>query len=265
MHDWGNMAARSVTGLTPGFADQRLPRAPKAALVVAQRIVQDINDQRLRAGDQLPAEALMLEEYGIGRGTLREALRLLEFQGVLTLKPGPRGGPVILIPDATHLASAQVLILNMNRAPLRDVVCIREILEPTAAAAAAERMDNRVLQSLADAISILKSDEADASTIHRAALDFHLIVAQSCGNTLLAYQVESLVLIVGGTTVGFEYSRTESTQIAASHQGILDGLSEADGEAVRQRTLTHLEQFTIFADRNFPKALDEVLPWSAGI
>lgn len=254
-----------MASTTPGLGDQPLPRVPKAALVVAQRIVQDINDQRLRAGDQLPAEALMLEEYGIGRGTLREALRLLEFQGVLMLKPGPRGGPVVLIPDATYLASAQVLILNMNRAPLRDVVRIRAVLEPVAAAAAAERIDDRTLQSLSDCVETLDGDGVESSGLHKAVLDFHLTVARTCGNTLLAYQVESLLLIIAGTPVDLEYARTESRRIAASHRDILDGLREGESELVRRQVLSLVEDFTTFAETRFPKSLDEVLPWTAGI
>lgn len=56
-------------------------RAPKAAMVVAQHIIRDATRQNLAAGDLLPSERVMLEKYEIGRGTLREALRLLEFQG----------------------------------------------------------------------------------------------------------------------------------------------------------------------------------------
>src|SRR5437660_9252231 len=79
-------------------------RPPKAAMLVAQRIVRHIVRGNLQAGDLLPPERVMLETYQTGRGTLREALRLLEFQGVIALKPGPRGGPVVLNPDASHLA-----------------------------------------------------------------------------------------------------------------------------------------------------------------
>ena len=70
-------------------------RPQKTALIVAKRVVEDIYKSGQSAGDRLPPERVMLEHYGVGRGTLREALRFLELQGVLTLKPGPGGGPVI--------------------------------------------------------------------------------------------------------------------------------------------------------------------------
>ena len=59
-------------------------RPPKAALLVAQRIVQDALREGRKPGDLLAPERTMLEKYQTGRGTLREALRLLEFQGVIT-------------------------------------------------------------------------------------------------------------------------------------------------------------------------------------
>lgn len=71
---------------------RRNSKPPKTALLVAQRIVEDIHDQGKQPGDRLPPERDMLEQYEIGRGTLRESLRFLELQGVISLKPGPGAG-----------------------------------------------------------------------------------------------------------------------------------------------------------------------------
>src|SRR5258707_5101191 len=105
-------------------------RPQKVAVHVAQRIVQDVARDQLEPGDLLPPERVMLEKYEIGRGTLREALRLLEFQGVITLKPGPKGGPVLCNPDPSHLASTLVLLMQLKRAPFRSIVEVRVALEP---------------------------------------------------------------------------------------------------------------------------------------
>ena len=72
----------------------------------------------------------MLETYETGRGTLREALRLLEFQGVIALKPGPGGGPILLTPAPSHLASTLQLLMQLNQATYRSIVEVRTAMEP---------------------------------------------------------------------------------------------------------------------------------------
>src|SRR6516165_7115435 len=67
-------------------------RNVKRSEMLAQEIVEEIIAKGLNPGDLLPPEAEMLSHYGVGRASLREALRLLESQGLVTLKPGPGGG-----------------------------------------------------------------------------------------------------------------------------------------------------------------------------
>src|SRR3978361_1873759 len=93
------------------------PKPQKAAMFFAQRIVRDALHEGLQPGDVLPLERVMLARYPIGRATLREALRLLEFQGVISLKPGPKGGPTLLSPDPSHLASTLVMLMQLRSAP----------------------------------------------------------------------------------------------------------------------------------------------------
>ena len=94
----------------------------------------------------------MLERYQTGRGTLREALRFLEFQGVLTLKPGPGGGPILLKPDAGNLSSTLVLLMQMNQAPFKEIVQVRSAIEPMISMLAAEVMTDTQLGYLEDSI-----------------------------------------------------------------------------------------------------------------
>src|SRR5919112_5986576 len=135
-------------------------RPPKAAMLVAQRIVRDVVRGGLRPGDLLPPERTMLEKYETGRGTLREALRLLEFQGVIALKPGPRGGPVLQDPDASHLASTVILLMQLKQAPFRSIVEVRSALEPMTSSLAAVRMTDEQLSALEDSVFQMR-DELD--------------------------------------------------------------------------------------------------------
>src|SRR5215469_12163891 len=136
-------------------------RPPTAAMLVAQRIVRDIATAGLRPGDQLPPERAMLETYETGRGTLREALRLLEFQGVIALKPGPGGGPILMNPAPSHLASTLQLLMQLNQAPYRVVVEARLALEPVISRLAAERISDESLGDLAGNVTEMGGNPDD--------------------------------------------------------------------------------------------------------
>jgi GntR family transcriptional regulator, transcriptional repressor for pyruvate dehydrogenase complex len=131
-------------------------RPPKAAMLVAQRIVRDVVRGSLKPGDVLPDERTMLEKYTAGRCTLREALRLLEFQGVIALKPGPRGGPVLLDPDASHLGNTLVLLMQLKEAPFRAIIEVRSALEPVISSMAAERISDDALSRLESTIGQMR-------------------------------------------------------------------------------------------------------------
>src|ERR1700682_4416911 len=89
-------------------------RPQKTAILLAQRIVGEISDQGYGPGTLLLPEREMLQRYGVARGTLREALRFLEIQGVLTIRPGPAGGPTVNNVEPRSLASAIALLLQLS-------------------------------------------------------------------------------------------------------------------------------------------------------
>src|SRR5690606_23059780 len=195
-------------------------RPPKAAMLVAQRIMRDVSRDNLRPGDMLLPERVMLEKYEIGRGTLREALRLLEFQGVIALKPGPGGGPVLLSPDASHLASSLLLFMQLHGAPYRTVVEVRHVLEPITARLATQRADSETLDKLELSIQQMRDGLDDASTFLEANKDFHDVIAWGSGNPMLGYFNESILGIMDGTAIGIDYPVRRRAAILKAHEGI---------------------------------------------
>jgi DNA-binding FadR family transcriptional regulator len=91
-------------------------------MIVAQRIVEDIDRLGLCTGNRLPAEQAMLEEYQVGRAALREALRLLEDRGLVELRTGRSGGPVVLEVGACEVAAH--LGLTMRRLDLPEAAVL---------------------------------------------------------------------------------------------------------------------------------------------
>ena len=89
-----------------------MERAEKVPEMVARRILREIVDRGLTEGDRLPSEAVMLARFGVGRASLREALRILETHGLIRIKPGPQGGPVVTEPTAADYGQTTTLYLH---------------------------------------------------------------------------------------------------------------------------------------------------------
>jgi GntR family transcriptional regulator, transcriptional repressor for pyruvate dehydrogenase complex len=236
-------------------------RPQKVALLVAHRIIRDAMKEQLVAGDLLPPEHVMLERYEIGRGTLREALRLLEFEGVIALKPGPKGGPVLLTPDASYLASSLVLLMELNKSPFRNIVEVRTGLEPMMSRFAATRIDAESLKQLRESIDQMEENLDDQEIFFDTNRRFHDIIAWSTGNTLFGYIVEALLGIVNGTAVGIENPSSSRKATLKAHKDIYEAIEARDPQRAEICMREHLEAYIDYAEKKYPDVLDRVIPW----
>jgi GntR family transcriptional repressor for pyruvate dehydrogenase complex len=138
-----------VTWVTRGGLTEVLPRrSAKTSEVVAADVVRDVVARGLVIGNHLPSEAVMLEQYGVGRESLREALRLLETQGLLTIKRGPGGGPIVSGVDPTYLARNAALYFHLSGATYEEVMHAWQVLEPAVAAQVARLPDRAEVRRL---------------------------------------------------------------------------------------------------------------------
>ena len=121
-------------GFLPIVATNSALRSLKASEGVARDIVDDIVVRRLREGDGLPSESAMLQHYGVSRETLREGLRLLEVQGLISIRRGPGGGPIVGTIDPASLGRTSTLYFHLAGATYAElfdawVVCERVIAD----------------------------------------------------------------------------------------------------------------------------------------
>jgi GntR family transcriptional regulator, transcriptional repressor for pyruvate dehydrogenase complex len=234
---------------------------PKAAILIAQRIVRDIISAGMKTGELLPPERVMLENYAAGRGTLREALRLLEFQGVISLKPGPGGGPVLLSPAATNLAGSMMLFMQLNHAPFRASVEVRSAFEPMISQFAAQRMSDDQLGELGDTIKSMRADLDDRDQFLESSKRFHSIIAWSSGNVLFGYLIDSLLDILEGTVTDVGYASQHGAAVLKAHEEIYEALAERDAQASEHRMSEHLDAYVQYARTRIPDVLDQTVTW----
>lgn len=230
-------------------------------MLVAQRIVRDVMRSGMSPGELLPPERVMLEKYETGRGTLREALRLLEFQGVISLKPGPGGGPLLMSPAAANLGSTLMLLMQLNKAPYRVIVEVRNAVEPMISQLAATQITDEKLAELAETIDTMRADLNDRDLFLDANKRFHDIIAWSSGNVLFAYLVDSLLGILDGTLIGIDYPSHRRSAIVKAHEEIYVALAKHDPVASEERMREHIDAYTRYAQKKFPHVLSQTITW----
>jgi GntR family transcriptional regulator, transcriptional repressor for pyruvate dehydrogenase complex len=234
---------------------------PKRATVIAQRIVRDIRDRQLQPGSHLSPEHEMLETYNVGRNTLREALRLLELMGVLTIRPGPRGGPVVSFPDSRHLASTLALLMQFANTPFRTVIETRQLLEPLTARLCAERGDAGLLADLRASVDSMGRLLDDREAFLDENRRFHDLVAWGSQNPLFGYCINSLHWITDGTVLGVEYPRRFRKLVWQAHDRVVIGIESGDGEKAEAAMRKHMDDTLQYFERHYKRQLDEALSW----
>jgi DNA-binding FadR family transcriptional regulator len=113
---------------SPGRVDEPF-RIPKAAELIAAHLRQRIVSNDLDEDEALPSEASLLELFRVSRPTLREAYRILETEGLLTVKRGAHGGARVHKPRPDVAARYAAYVLESQGTPLKDVFAARELIE----------------------------------------------------------------------------------------------------------------------------------------
>ncbi len=236
-------------------------RPQKTAMLVAQRIASSINQRGNVIGDRLPPERVMLEEYNIGRGTLREALRFLEVQGIITLKPGPGGGPVVQKPDSSSLETTLTLLLQFENAPFRTIAESRAGLEPMMARLAATRMKPELKDMLTESVAVMRADINDQNVFLEQNKRFHDLIAQGSGNAMFGCLVDALLGILDGSAIGIDYPINRRLAVVEAHQAIHDAIITSDAHEAAQTMSRHIDEYLEYAERKFPEVLEAPIVW----
>lgn len=154
--------------------------------MVAAELRRQIVTGRLKPGDKLLPESCLQNEFEISRPTMREALRLLEAQSLITISRGKHGGARVSSTGTGAVAGQVGMILQIQGTTLRDVWFARTIIEPPAAALVAAQRDPAALDALEANIAQAR-DAAEQDPLRYADLSagFSMLIAQHCGNRTL--------------------------------------------------------------------------------
>jgi GntR family transcriptional regulator, transcriptional repressor for pyruvate dehydrogenase complex len=218
-----------------------LTRRPlKRSEMIAQDLVAYIVDSRLPPGARLPHEKEMIEQIGVGRTSLREALRILETRGVVTIKSGPGGGPVVRHPQPTDLTESFKLILQFQRGTMAEVLDARAWLEPLAARLAATNITRNEIARLHEINAEIEADVDTEEKIMDANQRFHSVIAGSTANLVVQVYTETLMAIADEGIGDLNHSRDFRRGIIKGHQKIIEALEAKDPDAAETAMREHI-------------------------
>lgn len=193
-----------------------------------QRIVEQVEEAVLRGdlrpGERLPSERELVEQFGASRSTVREALRVLESNGVVRSRPGDPNGPEILAFSPDGLSKHMRRLAHVEQLSLAELVSFRMILDASANTLAARLRTEKELEAMEATIAAMaKASGRSYEEFSEADFAFHEAVAAASRNTL----IQVCTAVVRGVVLSL----------------ISDKLTRAgSSKAVMQRSLTHHEQ-----------------------
>src|SRR5438093_11603831 len=213
-------------------------RVPKTAELVARDLRGRIVRGELKDGDTLPSEGELVSKYSVSRPTLREALRILESEALLTVTRGSRGGPRIHLPDPRFAARHFGLVLQSRGTTLADIYNARLLVEPSCVRYVTLEARRKAAPILREIIEEERRAIDDDVAHSRASARFHKTLIELTGNT-------PLVLLMGMLTHIYAHHVTPAALTAnvqkfdaaskqrsiRTHEELVDLIESGDGEA----------------------------------
>nr|WP_222112999.1 FadR/GntR family transcriptional regulator [Gordonia paraffinivorans] len=217
---------------------------PKASDVLANDLRERILRGDFPSGTALPPERELVNQTKMSRTTVREALRILEVQGLVTIKTGRAGGAFVQLPGGESVATSVSLLIRGQQLRLTALLETREAIEPACAGLAAKYRTDDDLAALDAANAKIADLDSPLDEFLQANVDWHLAVAIASHNELLTGFMSALSEAI--------YSSTENTAFVdddvrkttyRAHKSITDAIRAGDPGAASRRMTKHVHGY----------------------
>ena len=241
---------------------------PSIAEMVADAIRAQIVAGTLPDGSLLPKQDQLIDEFQVSRPSFREALRILESEGLVSVRRGNVGGAQVHAPTPDNAARTLGLVLQARNVALDDLAAALAVIEPACAAHCAQRSDRmtelvpqlRELNIRCRAVDL--QDMAGAALIFE---EFHHAIINGCGNTTLVIVIgalESLWALHKQAWARYaeDAGATPAPRLRASvidaHEKITDAIEAGDAARVHQLVAAHLATVSPMVIKNQAPLID---------
>lgn len=208
---------------------------------LASQLRSTILDGSLAVGDRLPSERELVDQTGLSRGSVREALRMLEVEGLVQSRPGRNGGITVTRPDKQYMARFVSQYVRSRRMPARTIYETRETIEPALARFAALNRSEDELDAIVRLNEQLADPTLSKTEFARINALWHGAVAAASHNELLAALLYAMSHgVLAATTAETFDSEDIRRAVYKAHARVIEAIAEGDGDAAFRRMERHL-------------------------
>lgn len=221
-------------------------RTRRAFEDICDQIRAEIQAGKLRAGDKLPAERELAEQFQVSRATVREAFRTLEIGGVLELHKGVKGGAVVMRGNITPITQTMEDLLSLGGLSLQEFTEARVCLQKEIIRLACERGTEEDFAALEDNIERTQRIDIQTHLDERTELtqEFYELLARATGNRAMSVLMSALTIPLAYYLKRIGNDRT--WDVAASRRKFVGHLRERDVDAAVAEMESHMERLHAF-------------------
>lgn len=232
----------------------------KASVEVARRIVDDLVDH-YQVGDRLPSEAEMIQLYSVSRETLREAIRLLEVQGLLNIRRGPGGGPRVTAVNPAYLARAASLYFHVVGATYGEVFDAWAALEPTMVGRVAAHPDRDAVAAAMAPYLTTTTTTTDPQAAIEISATLHSEIGRLSGNRVLMLLLQSIAHILTELMLeAVDLSGTEE-EIQHDHRALAVAIVSGEPKEAERLAHAHIIHMRGELDQIVRRRMADVVEW----
>lgn len=220
--------------------------ANRVSAMIVEQIRTLIRDGTLKPGDRLPSERELGQRFGVSRVVLREAMRILEGNGLITMRVGARGGAFVTAPTSAHIGEGIADMLTLSDVTATDVTEARRILEIGYVPLVCERADETDIADLLEICDRADAALADGHYPVSLSAEFHIRVAKATHNSAIEMLTRSFQ---GPIVMSLQRAQDHDPRVgvkgAAEHRQFVNAVKNRDvatAEAVMRKHLDRTAQ-----------------------
>ncbi len=219
-------------------------RIARASDEVVQQIKARIFGGGLATGNQLPSEKDLAEQFGLSRITIRDALRVLESEGLIEIRVGARGGAFVARPSAQRVSESLTTLLKLQRITIQELIEARMVVEPHVASLAAQRATATTIAAMERAVEGARAGrQAGDPRFMPHSVAFHIALAEAAKNQVLLSTVNSLRTPFHEALATLLPADDMAERAITDHQQILDAIKARNGQRAQRLMHEHLAYF----------------------